>query len=191
MTTLRITGAETLSSGHLALRRYTVEQIRRDGTRETLRREVCVSRRSVAVLLADPARGTVLLVRQPRVPALVNGDDPLLLEACAGNIDDGESPEAAARREVEEETGHAIARLRPLFELYPSPGISSERLCLFQAEIGPRIGQGGGMTEEGEDIALVEMPFDEAWAMMERGGIVDAKTVILLQQARLHGLAVG
>jgi nudix-type nucleoside diphosphatase (YffH/AdpP family) len=123
----------------------------------------------------------VVLTRQFRLGARLNGSDGFLLEASAGMLDDA-PPEERARAEAREETGYEIERLEPVMELFVSPGSLTERLHLFVAEYDParRAGEGGGKPEEGEDIEVLELAFDDALAMIETGGINDAKTVLLL-----------
>ena len=181
---LRILGRETLSDGWFRLEKIRFSQ----GGGKEQQREVYHNGTGAAVLPYDPGRGTVLLVRQPRIPALVNGDGPLLVEACAGMVEGDDDPGATALREAREEMGYRLRALRKLFTLYPSPGSSAERLHLFAAGYAPedRIAEGGGLEGEGERIEVLELPLAEAWAMVERGAIIDAKTVLLLQQARME-----
>ena len=184
---VEIKAVETLAEDRYPLRRYSFAYRRRDGARQELRREVYAIGPSVVVLPFDPRRSTVLLTRQFRLPAQVNGDEPRLVEACAGNIEEGDDPAGTARKEAEEEMGCGLRDLREVFALYMSPGVTAEKLHFFIAEYEPggRSGEGGGLREEGEDIEVLELPLDEAWAMVGRGGIVDAKTVLLLQHLML------
>lgn len=186
---------ETLAENWNALRKYTLEYRRRDGTRQTLTREIYFNGPGVAVLPFDPGRETVILIRQFRLPAQVNGDAPFLVEAPAGNIEGGDSPAETARKEAEQETGYRLRDLRPIFSLYTSPGTSAEKLHFFLAEYDPaeRCGPGGGLREEGEEIAILELPLSRAWEMVRQGEIADAKTVLLLQHLLLlrGGLADG
>jgi nudix-type nucleoside diphosphatase (YffH/AdpP family) len=184
---IRIRGRETLSAGWFTLEKVTFDQRRHDGSRQTLEREVYHNGPGAAVLPVDAARGTVLLVRQLRIPAYVNGDGPMLIEACAGMVEKGKDPAETVRAEARQEMGFRLHDLRKVFELYPSPGASAEKLHLFLARYAPddRIGAGGGLAGEGEQIELLEMPLSEAWEMVEAGRIIDAKTVLLLQHARM------
>ncbi|GAA0600781.1 NUDIX domain-containing protein [Craurococcus roseus] len=184
---VEIKAVETLAEDRYPLRRYSFSHRRRDGARQDLRREVYAIGPSVVVLPLDPRRSTVLLTRQFRLPAQVNGDEPRLIEACAGNIEQGDDPTGTARKEAEEEMGCALRELREVFALYMSPGVTAEKLHFFIAEYEPgeRSGEGGGLREEGEDIEVLELPLAEAWAMVGRGGIVDAKTVLPLQHLML------
>jgi len=138
------------------------------------------------------ARRTVLLVRQFRYPAFVNGHDDLLIEAAAGLLDDA-APEERIRAEVEEELGYRLGEVRKIFESFMSPGSVTEKLHFFVApyEASMRIGAGGGLAEEGEDIEVLELDIDEALAMVADGRIADAKTVMLLYHAKLHLFAPG
>jgi nudix-type nucleoside diphosphatase (YffH/AdpP family) len=185
--TVSISRIETVSEGHFPLRRVTFDQVRRNGAHQELRREVYCIGEGAAVLPVDHHRGTVLLVRQIRISARLNGDTPLLIEACAGNVEDGEEPVETARKEAREEMGCVVHNLREIFSLYVSPGATTERAHLFLAEYDAqmRTSQGGGVPEEGEEIEPLELPLDRAWAMVQSGEIADAKTVLLLQHLRL------
>jgi GDP-mannose pyrophosphatase NudK len=185
---IQLRGRETLAEHRFRLENITFEQRAADGSRQTLEREVYHTGPGAAVLPVDRERGTVLLVRQLRIPAYLNGDGPMLVEACAGMIDEGDRPEDTVRKEAEQEMGYRMRAVRKVLELYMSPGASTEKLHLFLAEYGPedRTGEGGGLEEEGEKIDILELPLDRAWAMVEAGEIVDAKTVLLLQHARLE-----
>ncbi|MCQ8239224.1 NUDIX domain-containing protein [Rhizosaccharibacter radicis] len=182
-----------LWDGHVALRRIEVAAAGHD-TDQTLKREVVTPPDSVAVLLRRSDDGRVVLTRQLRVPVLWRKEPAMLLEACAGNLegvaglslaDQAEEAERSARREAEEETGWRIDRLRRLFTLYPSPGVSSEAIHLFLADCTERLGAGGGLAEEGEHIETVELTLHEAMAMVGDGRIQDMKTALLIQHAVL------
>lgn len=179
---VRIGETRTLSDGFWRLDRVAVRRRGADGGEQEQQREVYRSGAGVAVLPFDPVRRTVLLVRQLRVPALVNGDPPFLVEACAGLVEGNDDPAATAAREAAEELGVRLRGLRELFDLYTSPGTCTERMKLFAAEYGEadRVGAGGGLPDEGEEVAVLELPLAEASAMARDGRIVDAKTVLLL-----------
>ncbi|MFJ4717509.1 NUDIX domain-containing protein [Streptomyces sp. NPDC088785] len=180
---------ELTSAGWHVLRRTTFDYRRRDGRWETQQRETYDRGDGAVVLPYDAGRGRVLLTRQFRYPAYVNGHpDGMLVEAAAGLLD-GDDPLAAVRRECAEELGVALGALTPVAELYMSPGSVTERLHFYAAPYTPadRTGAGGGLAEEGEDIEVVELPFAEALAMVRDGRIADGKTVLLLQWAALDG----
>ena len=154
---------------------------------------------SVAVLLHDPEDDAVILVRQFRYP-VYDGLDPdaregdgaqraWLLEIVAGVQDEGRSVREVAHSELLEEAGYAIAgELEPITTVYPSPGGSSERTHLFLARVDrrQRAGAGGGVVAEGEDTQIVIAPLAVALAMVARGDICDAKTIIALQYLALR-----
>jgi nudix-type nucleoside diphosphatase (YffH/AdpP family) len=180
---------ELLAAAWHVLRRTTIERRRSDGTWVTEQRETYDRGNGATLLPYDAARRTVLLTRQFRYPVYVNGHpDGLLLEAAAGLLDD-DSPEDAVRREVEEELGITVGEVEHVFDLFMSPGSVTERLHFYAAPYAPadRTGRGGGLAEEGEDIEVVELPFDDALQMVDDGRIADAKTVLLLQWAALRG----
>ena len=180
---------ELLVSAWHVLRRTTIERRRSDGRWVTEQRETYDRGNGATLLPYDTGRRTVLLTRQFRYPVYVNGHpDGMLLEAATGLLDD-DSPEDAVRREVEEELGITVGEVQHVFDVFMSPGSVTERLHFYAAPYVPadRTGQGGGLEEEGEDIEVVELPFDEALQMVDDGRIADAKTVMLLQWAALRG----
>jgi nudix-type nucleoside diphosphatase (YffH/AdpP family) len=140
---------------------------------------------SVASLVVHRGKGVVLLVDQFKYPTLDAGDG-WIVEAVAGMIDPGETPEAAIRREVREEIGYELTHIEPVSTFFLSPGGSSERIFLFYGEVASdsRVGPAGGLAAEGEDIAVREYPIPEAFAAVDRGEIVDAKTIIALHWLR-------
>ena len=190
---VRIRQVETLADDWYILRKYTFDQRRADGTWQTVSREAYDRGNGAVVLPYDRARGTVVLTRQFRLPAFVNGHpDGMLLEAPAGLLD-AEAPEEAVRREAEEETGFRLRRVEPVMEAFMSPGSVTERLHFFVAEYdrGDRASGGGGSAAEGEDIEVLELPLHEALAMVDRGEIADGKTIMLLYHVALKGLPGG
>lgn len=180
---IRVKDVTVLSDDWYLLKKTTFDFRRSDGCWQTVSRETYDRGNGAVVLLINSEKQTLLLTRQFRFPAFVNGlADGMLLEACAGLLD-CDDPEEAIRREVEEETGFRIGTPRKLFELYMSPGSVTEKLFFFVAEyrLDDRVSSGGGDHREGEDIEIVELTFDQAFAMIARGEIMDAKTLILLQ----------
>lgn len=187
---VRIRSETLLSDFWGRLRKVSFDFTRRDGTVETQSREVYDRGDGAAILPFDPDRGTVLLVRQFRIPAYLNGHDGYLIEACAGVLE-GRDAEAAIRKEAQEELGYRFGKVTPVFEVFMSPGSVTERIACFTTTYSPadRISEGGGAAHEGEDIEVLELPLEQALGMIASGGIVDAKTIMLLQRARLSGLA--
>lgn len=180
----RILTAEVLSAAWGRLTRYTIAFTRRDGRTETQIREVYDHGDGSAVLPIDAERGTVLLVRQFRLAAALNGGPDHLVEICAG-LNEGLAPEQAVRKEAEEELGCHLREVTHVSDVFMSAGSLTEKLSLFMARYTPadRFSGGGGAAGEGEDIEVLEMPLDAALAMVADGAIVDAKTVILLLEA--------
>jgi len=184
---VRVKNVRVLSDEHYTLKSATFEWRRADGKWQALTREVFERDDAAALLAYDLAQGTVILVRQFRYPAYVNGYDDLLTEAAAGLLDK-DTPESRIRAEAEEETGYRLRHVKKIFEAFMSPGAVTEKIHFFVAEYDPsmKIGSGGGLASEGEDIEVVELPIDEALAMVGDGRIIDAKTIMLLQYAALH-----
>ena len=180
---------ELVASAWHVLRRTTFDYRRADGRWTTEARETYDRGNGATILLHDVARGTVLLSRQFRFPAYVNGHpDGMLVEAAAGLLDE-DDPVTAIRREAAEELGVEVGELEHVFDAWMSPGSVTERLHFYAAAFTPaaRTGIGGGVVAEGEDIEVVELPFGEALAMVDDGRIADAKTIMLLQWAALRG----
>lgn len=182
---VRIVESTLLCDDWSELRRTTLDLRGPDGSWTRQVRETYDRGNGATILLYEPDALTVLLVRQFRYPAFVNGHpDGMLLETPAGLLD-GDAPEAAIRREAEEETGVRVGEVRRLFDVFMSPGSVTERVVFFAAPYrqADRVGDGGGVAAEGERIEVVELPLDEALAAIERGEIADGKTIMLLQWA--------
>jgi len=187
---VRIERVETLSANWGKLRKYTIAYRRGDGVTEEQSREVYDRGNGAAILLYNKQRRTIVLTRQFRLPALLNGHpDGMLLEAPAGLLD-ADDPVTAIRREAEEETGYRVTQVEEVLAPIMSPGSVTERLHLFVGAYtaADRVSAGGGHPSEGEDIEVIEVTLDEALAMIERREIVDAKTILLVYHARLKGL---
>jgi nudix-type nucleoside diphosphatase (YffH/AdpP family) len=179
---------EVLSDHWYVLRKATFDYLHRDGTWTREVREAYDRGNGVVILLHDPDADTVLLTRQFRLPAFINGHpDGMLIEAAAGLLD-GDDAETAIRREAEEESGVRVGDIERLYELFMSPGSVTERVTFFAGTYSAdrRVSHGGGLSHEGEDIEVIELTLDDAMAMVARGEIVDGKTVLLLQWAALR-----
>ncbi|PKE33112.1 GDP-mannose pyrophosphatase NudK [Rahnella sp. AA] len=178
---------ELLSDNWYVLRKFTYDLIKRNGERQPQSREVYDRGNGATILLYNRPKKTVLLINQFRMPTYVNGNPTgMLLETCAGLLDD-DSPEDCIRKEAIEETGFAVGHVEKLFECYMSPGSVTEIVHFFAAEYdeSQRANAGGGV--EDEDIDVLEVPFNEALAMIKDGRIKDGKTIMLLQYAQLQG----
>jgi nudix-type nucleoside diphosphatase (YffH/AdpP family) len=184
---IRVKDVRLLSGNHYTLKATTLEWRRNDGTWQTQHRETYDRGNGATLLPYNLSRRTVVLVRQFRYPAYVNGYDHLLIEAAAGLLDDAE-PEERIRAEAEEEIGYRLHDVTKIFEAFMSPGAVTEKLHFFVAEYEPsmKIGSGGGIADEGEEIEVLEISIDEALAMIADGRIIDAKTIMLLQHAALQ-----
>ena len=184
---IRVRDVRLLSDNWYVLKATTFDWRRADGSWQTQSRETYDRGNGAALLPYNLAARTVVLTRQFRYPAYVNGHDDLLIEAAAGLLDNA-SPEARIRAEVEEETGYRLGEIRKIFECFMSPGSVTEKLHFFVGEYDAamRVGDGGGLESEGEEIAVLELPFDQAMAMIADGRIADAKTIMLLQYAALN-----
>lgn len=187
---VRIVEQRVLADDWFVLKKNIVDYRHSNGRWQRLQRETYDRGDGAALLLFNRTRGTVVLTRQFRFPANANGlADGMLVEACAGLLDN-EAPEVAIRREVQEETGFDVRMPRKVFQAFMSPGSVTERLHFFVAEYeaGDRTGEGGGDASEGEDIEVLELPLERALAMIGTGEIQDGKTIMLLQHAALVGL---
>lgn len=184
---VRLISSQVLSNDWYLLKKTIFDFRRADGSWQRQQRETYDRGNGATLLLYQRASRRVVLVRQFRFPAYVNGHDGMLVEAPAGLLDQA-TPEQRIRAEVEEETGYRVGEVRKVFEAFMSPGSVTEKLYFFVAEYdsNSKIGQGGGLEDEGEDIEVLELPFDGAMAMVRRGEICDGKTIMLLQYAALH-----
>ena len=183
---ITITKTEVLHQSKYTLKNVTYETV----NSKPQTREVYDRGDAAAVLLYNKESKKVVLTRQLRLPTFLNGNPSgMLIEVCAGMLDN-DDPATCARREAEEETGYQIDQVQHAFDTYTSPGGVTERLYCFVAAYTPemKVSKGGGLAEEGEEIELLEPTLDEALRMIETGAIKDAKTIMLLQYAKLHNL---
>src|SRR5215469_962681 len=184
---VRIKAVETLSDDWYVLKKTTFDLLRSDGTWQRQSRETYDRGNGATILLYNLERRTVVLTRQFRFPAFVNGHSGMLIEAAAGLLDKA-SPEERIRAEVEEDTGYRVDHVRKVFEAFMSPGSVTEKLYFFVAEYdaGDKAALGGGNRAEGEDIEVLELSIDDAVRAIESGEIADGKTIMLLQHAYIY-----
>jgi nudix-type nucleoside diphosphatase (YffH/AdpP family) len=184
---VRVIESHVLSDDWYLLKKTIYDFRRADGSWQRQQRETYDRGNGATLLLYQLASRKVVLIRQFRFPAYVNGHDGMLVEAPAGLLDQA-TPEQRIRAEAEEETGYRVGEVRKVFEAFMSPGSVTEKLYFFVAEFDDtlKVSEGGGIADEGEDIEVLELGFDEAMAMIQRGEIVDGKTIMLLQYAALH-----
>jgi GDP-mannose pyrophosphatase NudK len=184
---VKIIETQILSDNFFTLKNVTFELENENGKIEQAR-EVYHTANGATVLLYNNDKGTIILIRQFRFATVLNGNlNGDLIEACAGIIED-EAPDESIKREIEEETGYKLADVTKVFELYSSPGATTEKLFYYVARYSEKekVSEGGGLESEHENIEVIEMPFEEAWTKMQTGQICDAKTIILLLYARIH-----
>jgi len=169
------------------LTKHTFSLKRRDGAWQQQTREAYDRGNGAACLLYNREQGTVLLVKQFRLPAKLNGHQGFLIETPAGLLE-GMNPAERMRAELEEETGFSVSKLTLVFDAFMSPGSVTEKLACFIGTYTAKdqISEGGGHPDEGEDIEVLHVPLDEALAMIASGAIADAKTIMLLQYLALN-----
>jgi len=187
---VRLISTQVLSNDWYVLKKNVFDYQRRDGSWQRQSRETYDRGNGATILLYNRERKTVILTRQFRFPAFVNGTpDGMLIEACAGLLDQDDAA-TCIRRETEEETGYRITEVRKVLEAYMSPGSVTERIYFFVGEYQPKdkVSAGGGEATEGEDIETLEITLNQAMQMVETGQICDGKTILLLMHARLHRL---
>jgi nudix-type nucleoside diphosphatase (YffH/AdpP family) len=189
---IRITAEETLSDSWYNLKKYSFDLRRQDGSWQAQTREVYDRGNGATILLYNRGQRTVLLIRQFRMPTFVNDYPGYLIETAAGLLDNA-SPEERIRLEAEEETGYRVGHVEKIYAAFMSPGSVTERIHFFIGEYtqADQIGTGGGLEEEGEDIEVLELGFEQALAMVQSGEIVDGKTIMLLQHLELRMLKDG
>ena len=189
-TNIKVEKTEVLSDNWYTLKKITFTVLKKDGTTETQSREAYDRGNGAVILLYNTNTKNVILTRQFRMPTFINGNaDGMMIEACAGLLDD-DHPEECITRETAEETGYKISKVEKVFEAYMSPGSVTEILHFFIAEYSSemKIADGGGREDEGEDIEVLEIEIEKALQMIESGEIKDAKTIMLLQHVRLKNL---
>lgn len=185
---ITIQKTELLSDNWYTLNKVTFDYKIDSNDSETQVREVYDRGNGAVILLYNKAKKTVVLTRQFRLPTYLNGNTSgMVIEACAGLLD-AENPEECIIRETEEETGYRLTSVKKVFQSYMSPGSVTEILHFFIGEYHPnmKVSEGGGLAEEHENIEVLEYPFNEAFQMITSGEIIDAKTIMLLQYAKIN-----
>ena len=185
---ITIQKTELLSDNWYLLNKVSFDYKMGDQDSETQVREVYDRGNGAVILLYNSTNKTVVLTRQFRLPTYLNGNTSgMVIEACAGLLDT-ENPEECIIRETEEETGYRLSSVKKVFQSYMSPGSVTEILHFFIGEYQPnmKVSDGGGLAEEHENIEVLEYPFQEAYQMIASGEIIDAKTIMLLQYAKIN-----
>ena len=179
---------EILSDNWYTLKKVNFDFRKNDGNWERQSREAYDRGNGAAILLYNLEKETVILTKQFRMPTFLNGNTSgMMIEVCAGLLEK-DNAEDCIRRETQEETGYEISNVENIFEAYMSPGSVTEIVHFFIAEYHEdmKIGEGGGVDEEQEDIEVLELKFSEALIMMKDGKIKDGKTIMLLQHLQLQ-----
>ncbi len=187
---IKIKQTDLLSHNWYLLNNVTFDFLRKDGVWITQKREVYDRGNGAGILLYNREQKTIILTRQFRLPAYLNGNETgMMVEVCAGLLDQ-DHPEQCIIRETEEETGYRIKSVQKIMEAYMSPGAITEILHLFVGEYDTsmKVNDGGGLEHEQEEIEVIEMPFTEAYNKIATGEIKDAKTILLLQYAKINNL---
>lgn len=177
---------ERIYDGFFKLDRVTLRHEHFDGTMGHCQAILNLERGdAVGVLLHDVQRDVLILAEQFRYAAYQRSGQGWILDIIAGMVEEGESTEEVARREVLEEAGYRLEELEFIASFFVSPGGTTERIHLFYAPVSAsqQISEGGGI--DSEDIRLVELSCDAAWAGLKEGRICDAKTIIALQWLRI------
>ncbi|MFA9190302.1 GDP-mannose pyrophosphatase NudK [Flavobacterium sp. FZUC8N2.13] len=185
---ITIQKTELLSDNWYILNKVTFDYQKTDNSIITQQREVYDRGNGAAILLYNKTNKTIILTRQFRLPTYLNGNKSgMMVEVCAGLLDQDE-PEQCIIRETEEETGYRVSKVKKIMETYMSPGAITEILYLFVAEYDAsmKFSEGGGLEHEQENIEVIEMPFDQAFDRIETGELKDAKTIMLLQYAKIN-----
>src|SRR6201996_2809171 len=149
---IKIVDSTVLAGEKYNLRKVTFEYTDKVGQREMQTRFVFDRGNGAAILLYNRQAGTVILTRQFRLPTWLNGNPSgMLIEVCAGELDE-DAPEAAIRRETEEEVGFRVGEVTKAFEAYLSPGAGTEIVTFFIAEYSAsmKVSEGGGLAAEQE-----------------------------------------
>ncbi|WP_233260771.1 GDP-mannose pyrophosphatase NudK, partial [Pedobacter sp. HMWF019] len=185
---INIIKEQVLSDDWYLLKKTTFNYLTNKGIWENRSRETYDRGNGATLLLYNKLFQTVVLTRQFRFPTYVNGNsNGLLIETCAGLLDN-DGPEEAIRREVEEETGYVLSSVEKVFEAYMSPGSVTEKVYFFIAEYTKEMKRHSGGGVEDEEIEVLELPFAKAMAMISSGEIQDGKTIMLLQYLSLSKL---
>jgi len=185
---IKIQKTELLSNNKYLLNIVTFDYKKNDNSWITQKREVYDRGNGAAILLYNSENKNIILTRQFRLPTYLNGNkNGMLIEVCAGLLD-LDQPEQCIIRETEEETGYRITKVQKVMEAYMSPGVLTEILYLFIGEYNEsmKVNDGGGLEEEQENIEVLEMKYEQAYAMIATGEITDAKTILLLQYAKIN-----
>ncbi len=184
---IQILSTEIISQKWATLKKVTYNYSE-DNISETHIREVYDRGDGVTILLYNKTSTNIILTRQLRLPTYFNGNSSgMLIETCAGTLEE-ENPAEGIIRETQEETGYEISNVEKIFEAYMSPGSVTEMIHFYIANYdnSMKTSEGGGLETEHEHIQVLEISFDKAFEMIKTGEIKDAKTIMLLQYAKIN-----
>ncbi|RYE17369.1 MAG: NUDIX domain-containing protein [Sphingobacteriaceae bacterium] len=184
MSAIKIIDRKTLGPSKYKLENVTYEMQGNNGKPVQKQCEIYHRPSGAAILLVDPERKKLLLTKQLRLPTYFNGNHSGdLIEVCAGLTDEGETVEAGALREVKEELGYQLETVKKIGQIYLSPGADPEISHLFigKYNLDMKVGNGGGMEDEAENITILELDYAEVLQQVKNGDFQDAKTLVLLQ----------
>jgi GDP-mannose pyrophosphatase NudK len=184
----KVISKETLSNIWGDYSRYTIEYTRTNGQKETQKREIQDNGNGAAVLLYNLNKNEVILIKQYRLATMLNKNPSgVIIEVCAGLVEN-DDPDATIKKEIWEEIGLKIENVQFLYKGYATPGAKTELIYFYIAQYGDEIKleSTGGLREEQEDLEIITLDFDLAYSMIEKGEIIDLKTISLLQYAKLH-----
>jgi ADP-ribose pyrophosphatase len=188
---------EVLVKSFRTFERYNVTVRHADGTTASLSRDVLHVGKVVGVIALDPARNVLVLIRQFRLAAHLAIGLGELIEIVAGHVEQGESPEEAARRECMEEIGVAPRSLHPLFSFMPAPGINDEFASMFLAIVDAgAVPERAGAASETEDTQPLCVDVEAALAALAAGRLHNGYLLIGLQwlalnRHRINGIIAG
>ena len=187
---VKIRSIKNLSNEWYKLDKVNFDYQLKNNTWQNQTRESYDRGNGACILLFNKENQKVVLTKQFRMPSYLNGNsDGMMIEVCAGLLD-GDDPLTCIIKEAEEETGYKIHKASKVLEVYSTPGAVTEIIHYFVAEYNSKmkVSSGGGKAEETEEIEVLEIDFNRALLMIEEGKINDAKTIILLQYAKIHNL---
>ncbi len=173
----------TAYQGYFRIDRYRLKHaLFAGGMSDAMTREVFERGHAVGLLPYDPVKDAVVLIEQFRIGAFAVGWQPWMLEIVAGIIEEGESHAEVARRETREEAGIEVRDLVPIHHYLVSPGGTTETCALYCGRVDSSGAAGiHGLGAEHEDIRVIAMPADEAFAKLETGAILNAAAIVGLQ----------
>ena len=187
---VKIKSITNLSNNYYVLDNVNFDYKTKKGTWQNQNRESYNRGDGAAILLYNIVKNTVILTKQFRMPSFLNGNDNgMMIEVCAGLLDKND-PLTCIKNEAEEETGYQVKNPKKILEVYSTPGAVTEKIHYFIAEVNDtmKISEGGGLENETEEIEVLELNFEAAFKMIYSGEICDAKTIILLQYAKINNL---